>query len=268
MRQKSHSITRLLDIMAALRTPETGCPWDLEQDFASIAPYTLEEAYEVTDAIERNDMEDLKDELGDLLLQIVFHARLAEEKQLFNFTDVVNSISDKMERRHPHVFGNDAAIPSDAVAQNWETIKQAEKHAKGKLTESLMDDVPLTLPGLTRAVKLQKNAAKIGFDWPESSPILAKLHEETKELKEAMKSKNKHHIRMEYGDLLFVMANLARHLKIDPEASIRYGNSKFSRRFKWMEREAKSKDKELSAYSMEELEVLWQQAKAELKDTE
>lgn len=245
--------------------PETGCPWDLAQNFASIAPYTLEEAYEVVDAIEREDMDALKEELGDLLLQVVFHARLAEEQGLFDFDDVAASISDKMTRRHPHVFGRDNADNADAVAQSWEAIKQAEKQAKGQKSDSLMDDVPLSLPGLTRAVKLQKNAAKLGFDWQEAAPILAKLQEETDELQAAMASGNKGQIQDEYGDMLFVMANLARHLKLDPETAIRQGNNKFSNRFKWMEKEAKENSLDLANQSLASWEILWQKAKKALK---
>ena len=265
MASASRNIDKLRAIMADLRTPETGCPWDLAQNFASIAPYTLEEAYEVVDAIEREDMDALKEELGDLLLQVVFHARLAEEQGLFDFDDVAANISDKMTRRHPHVFGRDNADNADAVAQSWEAIKQAEKQAKGQKSDSLMDDVPLSLPGLTRAVKLQKNAAKLGFDWQEAAPILAKLQEETDELQAAMASGNKEQIQDEYGDMLFVMANLARHLKLDPETAIRQGNNKFSNRFKWMEKEAKENSLDLANQSLASWEILWQKAKKALK---
>lgn len=263
----NQNIAKLLAIMAKLRTPETGCPWGLEQNFSSIAPYTLEEAYEVTDAIERNDMDDLKEELGDLLLQVVFHAQMAEELGLFNFADVTAAISDKMIRRHPHVFGENEAGNASHVTQNWEAIKQAEKAAKGHVSKSLMDDVPITLPGLIRAVKLQKKAAKVGFDWAEAAPIFDKLQEEIDELTKAMQTDNKARIEDEYGDILFVMANLARHLGVNPEQAIRHGNNKFSRRFKWMEREAKAKNKELSGQSLDNLETLWQQAKQALNDS-
>lgn len=260
-------INRILDIMAALRHPETGCPWDLQQDFTSIAPYTIEEAYEVTDAIERGDMDDLKDELGDLLLQVVFHARMAEEKNLFDFNDVVDAIADKMTRRHPHVFGDDAADTPDAVRQNWEDIKAAEKAAKGKAADddSLLADVPATLPALTRAVKLQKRAARIGFDWNEAEPIFAKLQEEIGELREAMQSGNSDAVEDEYGDVLFVVANLARHLKLDPEAALRRGNAKFTRRFQALERFAKAEKADFTDYTLDEYEVFWQRAKAEEK---
>lgn len=264
-----NNIQRILDIMAALRTPETGCPWDLKQDFASIAPYTIEEAYEVTDAIERGDMDDLKDELGDLLLQVVFHARIAEEAALFNFSDVVDAISDKMTRRHPHVFGDETAEDSDTVRQNWEEIKAAEKAAKGKANanadDSLLADVPSTLPALTRAVKLQKRAARIGFDWSEAEPIFAKLEEEIGELREAMSRADSADIEDEYGDVLFVIANLARHLSLDPEAALRKGNAKFTRRFQALERFAKEAKPNISDFTLDEYEMFWQRAKAEEK---
>ena len=258
-------INRILDIMAALRHPETGCPWDLQQNFRSIAPYTIEEAYEVTDAIERGAMDDLKDELGDLLLQVVFHARMAEEKGLFDFDDVVDAISDKMTRRHPHVFGTDEADTAEAVKQNWEDIKAAEKAAKGKskTDDSLLADVPTTLPALTRAVKLQKRAARIGFDWNEADPIFAKLDEEIAELREAMAEKSQDDVEDEYGDVLFVVANLARHLKLDPEASLRRGNTKFTRRFQALERFAKEAKADFSDFTLDEYEVFWQRAKKE-----
>ena len=261
------NIQRILDIMAALRTPETGCPWDLQQDFTSIAPYTIEEAYEVTDAIERNDMDDLKDELGDLLLQVVFHARMAEEAKLFNFADVVDAISDKMTRRHPHVFGDVQAKSSDTVRQNWEEIKAAEKAARGKsgADDSLLADVPTTLPALTRAVKLQKRAARIGFDWNEAEPIFAKLEEEIGELREAMSRADPTDIEDEYGDVLFVVANLARHLSLDPEAALRKGNAKFTRRFQALERFAKEAKADFTDFTLDEYEVFWQRAKAEEK---
>lgn len=261
------NIHRILDIMAALRTPETGCPWDLQQDFASIAPYTIEEAYEVTDAIERGDMDDLKDELGDLLLQVVFHARMAEEAELFTFDDVVDAIADKMTRRHPHVFGSHDADTAEQVKQNWEEIKAAEKTAKGKTDadDSLLADVPTTLPALTRAVKLQKRAARIGFDWNEAEPIFDKLEEEIGELREAMSRKNAADIEDEYGDVLFVIANLARHLSLDPEAALRKGNAKFTRRFQALERFAKEAKPDISDFTLDEYEVFWQRAKAEEK---
>ena len=262
-------IDRILHIMAALRTPETGCPWDLQQDFKSIARYTLEEAYEVVDAIERGDIEDMKDELGDLLLQVVFHARMAEEAGHFAFDDVATAISDKMERRHPHVFGDIEANTPDAVKQNWEDIKAAEKAAKAQdkaqdtaqdTPASLLDDVPLTLPAMTRAVKLQKRAARIGFDWNAAEPIFDKLQEEIEELRVAMRQQDTDAIEDEYGDILFVVANLARHLKLDPETALRRGNDKFTRRFKYLETQAQAS--EASILTLDDYEVFWQQAKA------
>lgn len=253
-------IDKLKTIMAALRTPETGCPWDLQQDFASIAPYTLEEAYEVTDAIERGDMDDLKEELGDLLLQVVFHARMAEEAALFDFDDVVDAISDKMIRRHPHVFGDKDADNADAVRQSWEEIKAQEKAEKGKSDgDSLMDDIPLTLPGLSRAVKIQNRAARIQFDWPDIEPVFDKLQEEIAEVREAIKSGSADAMEDEIGDLLFVVANIARHLKIDPEKAVRRTNGKFISRFKHLEALAAQSDKE--TLTLEELEAFWQAAK-------
>ena len=255
-------IDRILRIMTALRTPETGCPWDLQQDFKSIAPYTLEEAYEVVDAIERGDMDDLKDELGDLLLQVVFHARMAEETGQFDFDDVATAISDKMERRHPHVFADNDADTPEAINQNWEDIKAAEKAAKGKTNteSSLLDDVPLSLPAMSRAVKLQKRAARIGFDWNEAEPIFDKLQEEVGELLEAMQNGDEDAIEDEFGDILFVVANLGRHLKLDPEKALRRGNAKFTRRFKSLEQQAR--DSDATIQTLDDYEVFWQRAKA------
>ena len=259
------AINKLKSIMAALRTPETGCPWDLQQDFASIAPYTLEEAYEVTDAIERGDMDDLKEELGDLLLQVVFHARMAEEADLFAFDDVVDAIVDKMIRRHPHVFGDGDAGNPEAVRQSWEEIKAQEKAEKGKAApNSLMDDIPLALPGLSRAVKIQNRAARIGFDWPDIEPVFDKLQEEIGKVREAIKSGSADAIEDEIGDLLFVVANIARHLKIDPEKAVRRTNGKFISRFKHLEALAAQGDKQ--TLSLEELEAFWQAAKKAEKD--
>lgn len=259
------SIHRILDIMAALRDPDTGCPWDIKQDFKSIAPYTLEEAYEVVDAIETGDMAQLRDELGDLLLQVVFHARMAEEAEHFTFDDVVHAIADKMERRHPHVFGDLAGIDSDQVKQNWEDIKaqeRAEKSDDKEAPASLLDDVPRALPALTRAVKLQKRAARIGFDWTQAEPIFDKLDEETAELREAMAHQDRDAIEDELGDLMFVVANLARHLKLDPEKALRRGNAKFTRRFRNLEQQARAQSTDMSDFSLEDLEIFWQRAKA------
>ena len=268
------AIDKLKSIMAALRHPETGCPWDLQQDFASIAPYTLEEAYEVTDAIERGNMEDLKEELGDLLLQVVFHARMAEEAALFSFDDVVEAISDKMIRRHPHVFDVGTADNADAVRKSWEEIKAEEKAAKSKaaadalpdslMPDSLMNDIPLTLPGLSRAVKMQNRAARIGFDWPDIEPVFDKLHEEIDEVRTAITSGAQEAMEDEVGDLLFVVANIARHLKIDPEKAVRRTNGKFIARFKHVEMLAAQSGK--GDLALEELEVFWQSAKKAEKD--
>ncbi|MGB0342014.1 MAG: nucleoside triphosphate pyrophosphohydrolase [Parvibaculales bacterium] len=260
----AQAIERLKSIMAALRTPETGCPWDLQQDFKSIVPYTLEEAYEVADAVERGDMGDLRDELGDLLLQVVFHARMAEEQGAFDFDDVATAISDKMERRHPHVFDDTEAATTSDVRRNWEEIKDAERAAKGLMADSsLMADVPLALPGLNRAVKLQKRAARCGFDWSEATPIFDKLAEEIGELQTEMVAETPSPDRLEdeLGDILFVVANLARHLKVNPEAALRRTNAKFERRFRWMENHQNERAESLSALNLDELEMLWQQAK-------
>ena len=207
---------RLLEIMRTLRDPETGCPWDIEQSFDSIAPYTVEEAYEVADAIARKDWDDLRDELGDLLLQAVYHAQIAEEKNLFNFDDIANGISDKMLRRHPHVFGDESREKSSVEqTQDWEKLKAAERLSKAK--SGALDDVALALPALMRAVKLQKRAARVGFDWPEIGHVLEKIKEEAAELVEAQSTSDQAHMAEEYGDLLFVMVNLGRHLNIDPD---------------------------------------------------
>ena len=259
-------LLRILDIMRALRDPKTGCPWDIEQNFKSIAPYTIEEAYEVADAIETGDMATLKDELGDLLLQVVFHAQMADEAGHFNFFDVAAAISDKMERRHPHVFGDLKAASADAVKSKWEDIKareRAEKSAKQTSDDeatSLLDAVPAALPGLSRAVKLQRRAALVGFDWSEAAPIFAKLDEEIKELRREMRNPSavKDRLEDELGDVLFVIANLARHLGVDPEAAVRSTNSKFTARFKWME-----KNTDLDKLSLAEMEQQWEQAKSQ-----
>jgi MazG family protein len=256
-------INRLRDILKALRTPETGCPWDLKQDFKSIAAYTIEEAYEVVDAIERDDMDDLKDELGDLLLQVVFHARMAEEAGLFDFNDVAHAISDKMQRRHPHVFADEAAKSADEVKNSWEVIKAKEKLAKsGTKPQSLLEDIPNTLPGMTRSVKLQKRAAGVGFDWPEISQVFDKLDEELNELREEIKQNgSSNRLLDEMGDVMFVIANLARHLKVDPEQAARAGNQKFTRRFSDMEKQAQVLGKDMNSLTLAELEAMWQAAK-------
>jgi tetrapyrrole methylase family protein/MazG family protein/ATP diphosphatase len=264
-------IDTLLAIMARLRDPEGGCPWDLEQTYATIAPYTIEEAYEVADAIERGDTDDLKDELGDLLLQVVFHARIAEDEGAFTFADVVQSISDKMIRRHPHVFGDGDADNPHAVSGTWEKIKAEERAAKatGDLPPGALDGIPRALPALVRAVKLQKRAARVGFDWPQTDQVLDKLVEETNELKaeidKADADGGAHAARVmdELGDILFVYANLARHLDVEPEQALAGTNAKFERRFRrieaWLAEDGRTPDQS----SLAEMDDLWNRAKAE-----
>ncbi|MEO1242327.1 MAG: nucleoside triphosphate pyrophosphohydrolase [Pseudomonadota bacterium] len=259
-------IARLLNIMEQLRNPDGGCPWDLEQNFRTIAPYTVEEAYEVADAIERNDMTSLKDELGDLLFQTVFHAQMAREEGLFNFDDVAAAISDKMERRHPHVFSDAAFRTADEQTDAWEEQKATERDAKGET--SLLADVPFGLPGLTRAVKLQKRAARVGFDWTDADDVLAKITEETKELADAVEEGDPDEIEDEFGDLLFVLANLSRHLKVDPEAALRRANEKFTRRFQHIEKSLNKARRDISKTDLQDMEALWNEAKSlERKDS-
>jgi nucleoside triphosphate diphosphatase len=258
---QSRNMQRLIDIMARLRDPEGGCPWDIEQDFKSIAPYTVEEAHEVADAIERGDLDDLKDELGDLLFQVVFHARMAEEQGAFDFCDVVVSIADKLERRHPHVFGDAEIADAHAQTVNWEAIKAAERAEKGDGDESLLAGVSRGLPALRRSVKLQKRAAKVGFDWPAPDPIFDKLGEEADELRAAMRSGDADGIEEEVGDLLFVITNLARKLEVDPGAALRRSNFKFEQRFRAMEALATERGLVLGDLSADELEALYRQAK-------
>jgi MazG family protein len=257
------TLADLLAVMVALRTPVTGCPWDLEQTFATIAPYTIEEAYEVADAIERGNTADLREELGDLLLQVVYHAQIAAEAHAFTFADVVDGITTKMIRRHPHVFGDAAARSAGAAKGFWETIKTAEKAAKGGTVKaaSVLDDVPVGLPGLTRAVKLQEKAAGVGFDWPDITPVFAKMREELLELEEVVAAGDRGGIQDEFGDLLFVMANVARHLGLDPEAALRGTNAKFTRRFHGIE-QALAKDGRTPAQSdLTEMDALWNAVK-------
>jgi ATP diphosphatase len=261
-------MSRLIEIMAALRTPNTGCPWDLEQNFKTIAPYTLEEAYEVADAIARDDLADLREELGDLLLQVVFHARMAQEQNAFDFGDVVEAITAKLIRRHPHVFGATRGARIEEVNATWERIKREEKARKNAshraspaATASLLDGVALALPALTRAEKLQSRAARVGFDWGTPEPIVAKLREEIAECEAALASGNEAEIVDEIGDLLFTTANLARRLGVDPEAATRGANAKFERRFRAMEAEASRAGREMKTMSLDELEGLWVAAK-------
>lgn len=257
-------LDRLMEIMRRLRDPQTGCPWDIEQDFASIAPYTIEEAYEVADAIERGEMGEFRDELGDLLLQVVYHSQMAQEAGIFEFDDVVKSISTKMYRRHPHVFGSESREKSAAQqVHDWEQIKAAER-GKSKPVSAL-DGVATGLPALTRAVKLQNRAARVGFDWPETGMVLDKIVEETRELVEARESMGKEEIAEEFGDLLFVMANLARHLDLEPETVLRSANSKFTRRFNGVEKLLKEKDKSPGDSSLEEMDALWDEVKRQEK---
>jgi ATP diphosphatase len=260
----SGDIARLIDIMAALRTPDTGCPWDLEQDFRSIAPYTVEEAYEVADAIERGDLEDLRDELGDLLLQVVFHARMAQEQAAFAFPDVVAAICDKLIRRHPHVFGDRNALTPEGVTAQWDEIKAAERAAKGKAeTKSLLDGVPVSLPALTRAVKLQQKASKVGFDWNNAAHVLGKIREETDEVATELTapSVDQKALEEEIGDLLFVVSNLARHANVDPEQALRGANAKFERRFHHIERRLSENGVLPHDATLDEMEALWVEAK-------
>lgn len=248
-------IQDLLDLMARLRAPEGGCPWDREQDFSTIAPYTIEEAYEVADAIERGDMADLKDELGDLLFQVVFHAQMAAEAGAFDFADVVDAIERKMVRRHPHVF-------ADAEKSDWEAIKAAERKEKGNAPRGLLDDVPRALPALPRAVKLQKRAATVGFDWAEASQVFDKLDEEIGELKQALADgSSPQDIESELGDIMFVVANLARKLGLDPEKALASTNLKFSSRFRYIEQEIDKKGLKLQGTSLDDMETLWTEAK-------
>lgn len=269
MTESSCDLADLLRIMARLRTPGAGCPWDLEQDFASIAPYTIEEAYEVADAIERRDFYDLADELGDLLLQVVFHARIAEERGLFAFGDVVERITAKMIRRHPHVFAAGEARSSAAVKQAWDVIKAQEKREraenrgepKGDRAEDFFAGVPAALPALTRAVKLQARASKVGFDWNDPVKVLEKIREETEEIDGALVTGDKTKVEDEIGDLLFAVANLTRHLQIDPEAAARGANAKFVRRFAFIARELAAKGRALEDADLEEMDALWTRAK-------
>jgi nucleoside triphosphate diphosphatase len=262
-----HDIDRLLDIMARLRAPEDGCPWDVEQTFETIAPYTIEEAYEVADAIDRHDMASLRDELGDLLLQVVFHARMAEENEHFAFGDVVEAICEKMVLRHPHVFGDMKVASADAQTENWETIKAAER--KNSNTHEI--DVAMGLPALMRAAKIGKRAAGMGFDWPEAQGVLDKMQEELDELKEAVQSPasaRQERVAEEMGDFLFASANLARHLRVDPEEALRRANLKFQRRFKAMEAEVVKTGKSVETASLPELEDAWGAVKLKERDTQ
>ncbi len=261
--QPSRNLSRLVEIMEALRDPQTGCPWDVEQDFASIRNYTIEEAYEVADAIDREDFDDLREELGDLLLQPVYHAQMATERGLFDMGDVIEAITQKLVRRHPHVFGEEAARDAGSAKGRWEDTKAEERERKaakkgGDAPSSVLDDVPLPLPALTRAEKLAKRAARVGFDWPSWDDVRAKCAEELDEVSEAVtENRDKAEIAEEVGDLLFAVANLARHLDIDPEAALRDANTKFTRRFNYVEQRAESDGVRLADAGLDLLDGYW-----------
>lgn len=261
--KQSRDISRLLEIMAALRTPGTGCPWDLEQNFRTIAPYTLEEAYEVVDAIARNDLAALKDELGDLLLQVVFHARMAQENGAFEFEDVVEALTVKLIRRHPHVFADADGKTADAVKGLWERIKAEEKAERGeKGADSALAGVSVGLPALTRALKLQDKASRVGFDWNDPRAVLAKIREEADEIEAELDRANGNRMAAEVGDLLFAVVNLARHLGADPEGVLRETNLKFERRFASIERALAAGGRTPKEASLAEMDALWDEAKA------
>ena len=269
--QPSRDIGRLIEIMAALRNPDRGCPWDVEQSFASIVPYTIEEAYEVADAIERGDTEDLREELGDLLLQVVFHARMAEEAGLFDFGGVVDAITAKLIRRHPHVFGDAGGLDSKAVKALWGSIKAEEKRVRAEARRSAgaraeapsgaLGDVPLSLPALSRALKLQEKAGKVGFDWDDVGAVVAKLREEVAEVEAEIGDRSAERLSDEVGDLLFAAVNLARHLDVDPEAALRGANAKFERRFAHIERRLAEGGRKPEGADLDEMDALWLEAK-------
>jgi nucleoside triphosphate diphosphatase len=269
--QPSSDVRRLVEIMAALRDPLAGCPWDIEQTFATIAPFTIEEAYEVADAIERGSPEDLREELGDLLLQVVFHARMAEEAGLFDFGGVVQAITAKLVRRHPHVFGDARALSPDAVKALWGRIKADEKRTKAQARANqglpaeaqpgALGGVPLALPALSRALKLQEKAGKVGFDWNDVRAVLAKLAEEIAEVEAEIAKGSTEALADEVGDLLFAAVNLARHLKVDPESALRRANAKFERRFAHIESSLRERGRTPESASLEEMEQLWTEAK-------
>ena len=273
MTPRENDIRQLLEIMARLRTPVTGCPWDLEQDFSTIAPYTIEEAYEVADAIDRGDLPALKDELGDLLLQVVFHARMAEEQGAFAFADVVAAICDKMVRRHPHVFGDASFADADAQTASWEAIKRAERKAAGEDDASALAGISRGLPEWQRAIKLQDRAAKVGFDWPGPQPVIDKLREEIDEVRaefaavaaDPADAGAQARLQEELGDLLFVAANLARHAKVDVGAALRGANHKFERRFRMMESLAAADGVRLQDLPLEAQDRYWDRAKAVMR---
>lgn len=255
------SINKLLEVMRALRDPDSGCPWDVEQDFSTIAPYTIEEAYEVADAIEREDFEELRSELGDLLFQVVFYAQMAREKDYFDFEDVAQGIAEKMVRRHPHVFGTEKERTAGKVGGSWEEIKEQER--SGATDASALAGVAKALPALKRAQKLGKRASRVGFDWPDRKGVKEKIHEEMEELEEAIGSRDAEHIEEELGDALFAVVNLARHLDVDPEKALAGANRKFERRFRAMEADIEANDLNMRKMSLELLEQYWRKAKRE-----
>jgi len=263
----SESLNKLLTIMARLRDPVSGCPWDLEQDFSTIAPYTLEEAHEVADAIARNDLRNLEEELGDLLLQVVFHAQMASEQKIFDFEDVARGIAEKMIRRHPHVFpdgkldGDTVALQSGDVVANWDAIKAAEKAARGEQTLRWLDGIAAGLPALTRAEKLQKKASKVGFDWNDPRAVIAKLREEIDEIEAELDAGTPATQEDELGDLLFCVVNLARHLDLDSEMALKKANAKFERRFGHIESRLTAQGLQFADASLEQMEALWVEAK-------
>ena len=269
----SREISRLLEIMATLRTPGSGCPWDLEQDFASIAPYTIEEAYEVADAIARDDLDDLRDELGDLLLQVVFHARMAEERNAFSFGDVVEAITRKMIRRHPHVFADkDGRLTPSDVKGAWDRIKAEEKAeraarrpAEEAVRKSLLSGVKAGQPALTRAMELQRGASSVGFDWNDPRAVLHKIREEADEIEAALDRGDADELAAETGDLLFALVNLARHVSADPEMALRGTNAKFERRFGYIEQALEAQGRSLETASLTEMDALWNEEKRKEK---
>lgn len=261
-------ITALLTLMAQLRDKENGCPWDIEQNFASIAPHTVEEAYEVADAIARNDMDDLRYELGDLLLQVVFHAQIAKEAGLFDFDDVARAITDKLIARHPHIFGDETVSNAAEQVHKWEAIKAKEREekalAKGK-RPGILDDIPRNLPAMMRSVKLQKRAAKVGFNWPDIGQVLAKLEEEIAELKAEIPEGNTERITSEIGDILFVMSNISNCFHVNPEVALNHTNTKFERRFNYVEQELAKQERNVEEATLEEMDALWNEIRAKEK---
>lgn len=262
MDRASAALMRLVEIMARLRNPDGGCPWDLEQTHQSLAPYAIEEAYEVADAAERGDLADLRDELGDLLLQVVFHAQVAREAGGFDFADVAESVAAKMIRRHPHVFADAVISTASEQTASWEAIKENERHLKTESYSGILSDVPIALPALTRAVKLSRRAARVGFAWPTVAEIMAKLDEETEELRVEIEAGDIDKAADELGDLLFVCANIARHLEIEPETALRAANAKFTRRFQYIEQALARKGQSPVDAGLAEMGVLWDEAKA------